>query len=693
LKNENLLNKLSCDVLSGVGKQTAAHLLELRIKTVQDLLFHLPFRYQDRTRLSPIKNSRIGEHVVLQGKITSIVMPKWGRTRLLCRLEDSTGVLFLRFFYISAFMRRELQVGVSLQCFGEVRFGQLGLELIHPEYRRVTPSAPLSLEMTLTPIYHTKDGLSQNKLRQLTDQALAFLEHSDLQELLPQKGIEGYPTLKEALCYVHRPPKNAPVDLLLAGKHLTQKRLGFEELLTHRLSLLGIKKNYQKQPAIPLPFNGTLHNTFLNTLPFALTHAQKNVLDTITKDLSRSFPMLRLIQGDVGSGKTIVAALAILQVVHQGYQAALLAPTELLVEQHFKNFQCWFQSFHINVVMLSRQLQGIKRREILKAIADGEAHIIIGTHAILQKEVTFSKLACIVIDEQHRFGVEQRLTLHEKGVQHTAFPHQLMMTATPIPRTLAMSRYANVDYSVIDELPPGRTPIITRVIPNSRRPEVVLRLKEVSEQGQQIYWVCTLITESETLQCETAMNTVQELQTSLPHLSIAVLHGQMKANEKEAIMSAFKAGDIHILVATTVIEVGVDVPNASLMVIENAERLGLAQLHQLRGRVGRGHHHSHCLLLYQSPLSTLAKERLKVMRETSDGFQIAERDLELRGPGEIMGTKQTGAFEFRVANILQDQDLLPKVEQVATVILNDHPELIPLLIKRWLRENERYHQV
>lgn len=695
-KNHIDLSLLPCQHLNGVGKSISERLYHLDIHHVQDLLFHLPYRYVDKTRIYSLREVIPGEHVVVEGEIEAVITPKIGKTRLLCRINDDTGRLSLRFFYINASQRQTLIVGAKVRCYGEVRLGSQGLEMIHPEYRILSEEFDLPIEENLTPIYPTTDGLSQLMFRKLTQQALDLLiQGGALNDILPPAILKTFtfPTLKEALQFVHRPPTDAPVEMLVEGKHITQKRLVFEELLAHRLSLLNLKQSFQIHSAVSLKNKNNLVNKFLKTLPFELTSAQKRVKEEVESDLNKSHPMLRLVQGDVGSGKTVIAALAILQAVESGYQAAVLAPTELLSEQHFRNFQKWFSALDVYVVMLSGQMKAAPKREALAAIADGRASVVIGTHAIFQKKVEFSKLALFVVDEQHRFGVQQRMQLREKGVIGNYYPHQLVMTATPIPRTLAMSVYADLDYSIIDELPPGRTPVLTTVTSNTRRDEILERIREACNLGRQAYWVCTLIEESELLQCKAAEDTVVELRTALPELNIGLIHGRMSATEKNAMMMAFKQGELHLLVATTVIEVGVDVPNASLMIIENAERLGLAQLHQLRGRVGRGAVASHCLLLYQAPLSRLAKERLGVMRETTDGFKIAQRDLELRGPGEVLGTRQTGDVSLRIADLMRDSDLLPAVQQAADILQSEYPEIVALLIKRWLGTSERYGHV
>lgn len=690
------LNSLSCEHLTGVGKRIAERLQRLGIHQIQDILFHLPMRYQDRTRIHAIRDLVPGDYAVIQGDIVQVALPKGGRTKLLLHFADASGRLQLRFFHAHITQLHSLQKGTKLRCFGEVRLGASGLEMIHPEYQVMLPGMILPVEEKLTPIYPTTEGVSQALLRKLTAQALELLANGGiLQDVIPIEILQkhSFPTLEQALKFVHRPPVEAARDALLAGQHVTQKRLVFEELLAHRLSLLQIKKSFQLQKAISFCDSDKLKNDFLSLLPFQLTKAQQRVAIEIAEDLQKPFPMLRLLQGDVGSGKTVVAALAIVQAVESGFQSVVLAPTELLAEQHFEVFRKWFTAHKIETVFLSGQMKKSERRVTLEKIANHQAHLIVGTHAVFQKEVEFAKLALIVIDEQHRFGVQQRAALREKGMNQDYFPHQLIMTATPIPRTLAMSVYADLDYSIIDELPPGRTPVKTSAVENNRRNDVFQRIREACLNGRQAYWVCTLIEESETLQCKAAENVAHELSSALPELKIGLLHGRMKSAEKESIMQLFKNKKIHLLVATTVIEVGVDVPNASLMVVENAERLGLAQLHQLRGRVGRGSIESYCLLLYQSPLSQLARERLLVMRETNDGFRIAQRDLELRGPGEVLGTRQTGEISLRIANLSRDSELLPAVQEAGDFLQKKYPEKVSMLIQRWIGHRHKYSQV
>ncbi|TAK73568.1 MAG: ATP-dependent DNA helicase RecG [Gammaproteobacteria bacterium] len=689
-------SKTSSFRLRGVGKQIAKHLARLEIHSLEDLLFHLPARYQDRTQIQPIRTLIPGNEVVVEGVIHTVSTPSHGRTKLLCELKDDTGTLYLRFFHVFSFQADTLKPGTRLRCYSEVRLGQKGLEMVHPEFQIITPHRPIPIEHHLTPIYPATEGLSQYMLRKLTSNALAAMQNDpSLREIIPTALLQplSFPALKDALQFVHRPPRDIPIPQLMENQTLPQKRLIFEELLAHRISLLHIKQRFQSQAGVPLLAQEKLSSQLLTQLPFQLTQAQVRVITEIRTDLLRPHPMLRLVQGDVGSGKTIIAVLAMLQAVGNNCQAAMMAPTELLAEQHYRVMKKWLEPLGLTVAFLSSQIKGRERTATLKAIRNGEAQIILGTHALFQEDVQFANLALVVVDEQHRFGVHQRALFRAKGMQADYYPHQLIMTATPIPRTLAMSFYADLDVSIIDELPPGRTPVMTSVIASSRREEVIARIQSACNEGRQVYWVCPLIEESEVLNCQAATQTTEQLQTLLPGIKIGLIHGRMRAEDKEAVMRAFQQGELHLLVATTVIEVGVDVPNASVMVIENAERLGLSQLHQLRGRVGRGEVASYCLLLYQHPLSELAKERLAVMRETTDGFQIAQRDLALRGPGEVLGTKQTGELSFRVADLIRDSEMLPQVHQAAEVILRDHVEVIEPLMERWLGEGKEYGKV
>lgn len=687
------LAQVEVTALKGVGKKLAEKLSKIHIHSIQDLLFHLPLRYTDRTRVTPIAAVQPMSGVVIEGeiKVSDVV---FGRRRsLVCRLQDDTGLITLRFFHFTAAQKQRLVPGARVRCFGEARRGASGLELYHPEYDFLEGDNPLPLESRLTPVYPTTEGITQQRLRNLTEQALELVGSHSLQELIPDDAWKRQPyPLSEALAFLHHPPHDAPIEELLLGTHPYQQRLAFEELLAHHLSMLRVRQKIRAEGAQPLPVPQRLLDSFRHQLGFVLTGAQQRVAAEIAADLSQPYPMLRLVQGDVGSGKTVVAALAALQAVGNGLQAAVMAPTEILAEQHRQSFTQWLEPLGIKVGWLSGRQKVAARREQLAAIASGEAQVIVGTHALFQDEVVFAELGLTIIDEQHRFGVHQRLALRQKA-KDQGRSHQLIMTATPIPRTLAMSAYADLDCSNIDELPPGRTPVTTVAISNERRLEVVERVRAACVDGRQAYWVCTLIEESEALEAQAAEAVAQSLSAALPDIRVGLVHGRLKAADKEQQMQRFKAGEVQLLVATTVIEVGVDVANASLMIIENPERLGLAQLHQLRGRVGRGAAASHCVLLYGSPLSKYSRERLKVMRETNDGFVIAEKDLQLRGPGEVLGTRQTGEVNFRLADLQRDGFLLPRIKEVANHILQAHPAAVDGLIQRWLGSNENYANV
>ena len=688
------LADVSVGELKGVGAALELKLQNLGIRTLQDLLFHLPLRYQDRTRILPMGSLRPGDECVVEGEVKIADVSKGKRRSLLCRIQDGTGMITLRFFHFSAAQKNNLKPGVHIRCFGEVRTGANGLEIVHPEYKRVDSDDLVPVEEHLTPVYPTTEGLHQGRLRALTEQALNYLKNGALQELVPESLRQGwqFPGLDHAVSYLHRPPVDADQHLLLDGLHPAQRRLAFEELLAHHLSLLKLRQKTREKGSPELPGTGELKREFLAQLPFPLTGAQTRVGEEVSVDLAQGFPMLRLVQGDVGSGKTVVAALAAIQSVESGLQAAVMAPTEILAEQHYINFSQWLEPLGVKVAWLAGKLKGKVRKEQLELISSGEARVVVGTHALFQDEVVFSDLGLVVIDEQHRFGVHQRLSLREKGRNGELAPHQLIMTATPIPRTLTMSAYADLDCSIIDELPPGRTPVNTVVIADSRREEVVQRVRNACSDKRQVYWVCTLIEESEALQCQAAEVTEQALKEALPELRIGLIHGRMKPAEKAELMRQFKAAELDLLVATTVIEVGVDVPNASVMIIENPERLGLAQLHQLRGRVGRGSVESYCVLMYQAPLSNQGRQRLSVMRETTDGFRIAEKDLELRGPGEVLGTRQTGVMQFKMADLQRDSDLLDRVKGVASQ-MQQWPDFADSLVERWLGRGEDYGNV
>ncbi|MBN8727785.1 MAG: ATP-dependent DNA helicase RecG [Xanthomonadales bacterium] len=678
--------------MPGVGPAVAAALERLGIRCVQDLWFHLPLRYEDRTRLTPIGALRIGMNCQVEGVVQAVERGFRGRPQLRVVIADGSGALLtLRFFHFSRGQAQQLAAGLRLRCFGEIRHGFHGPEIVHPQYQRLAPGAEVVLEDRLTPVYPTTEGLGQRRLVVLVAHALECLPDDAALEVLPaalRKPL-GLDSLREALLLVHRPPPGADTAALTAGRHPAQQRLAFEELLAHHLSLRRLRQQVRAFAAPALRGDGALRARLLAGLPFALTGAQERVAAEIVADLARPQAMLRLVQGDVGSGKTVVAALAALAAVEAGWQVALAAPTELLAEQHWQLLRSWLEPLGIEPVWLAGKVLGRARERALAAIA-AAAPLTVGTHALMQEGVRFPRLGLAIIDEQHRFGVHQRLSLGEKGRAAGTLPHQLVLTATPIPRTLAMSAYADLDVSVIDELPPGRSAVTTVAIPDTRRAEVIARIRAACADGRQVYWVCTLIEESEQLAAQAAEVVFAELTQALPGCAVGLVHGRLKPAAKQATMDAFKAGALRVLVATTVIEVGVDVPNASLMVIENAERLGLAQLHQLRGRVGRGSTASSCVLLYQAPLSQAARERLKVMRETADGFRIAEKDLELRGPGEVLGTRQTGQLAFRVADLARDADLLPAVQQAADTMLRDHPQEAGRLVGRWIGSAVRY---
>lgn len=677
--------------LKGVGPKMAERLVKLGIYTVQDMLFHLPHRYEDRTRIYAINQLQLHSHVSIEATIETSQITFGKRRMLVCQVNDGTGRLTLRFFNFSAAQKNALSAGKVIRCFGEVRRSRNGLEMTHPEYSLSDSLSEQPSTTTLTPVYPITEGLKQLSIRALSDQAISLLEKYTVEELLPPEYQLSQLSLTEALLTLHRPPNDVDLIALEQGLHPAQQRLVFEELLAQNLSLLKLRQQGQTVKAVALKPNNPLEPQFLAKLAFAPTNAQSRVVAEIKNDLQEPYPMMRLVQGDVGSGKTLVAALSALTAISKGYQVALMAPTEILSEQHGINFTQWFEELGINVAWLGGKTKGKERVATLEKIASGKAQMIVGTHALFQQDVIFNNLVLIIIDEQHRFGVHQRLSLREKGRFGDCYPHQLVMTATPIPRTLAMTAYADLETSVIDELPPGRTPITTVAIADTRREEIIARVKMAcTEQSRQVYWVCTLIDESEVLQCQAAEDTATQLTAALPELSVGLVHGRMKAAEKKAIMDDFKAGKINVLVATTVIEVGVDVPNASLIIIENPERLGLAQLHQLRGRVGRGATASHCVLLYNAPLSVTAKKRLGVLRDSNDGFVIAERDLEIRGPGEVLGTKQTGLAEFKIADLTRDKQTINQVRPIAIKILTEYPSLTDKLIQRWLAGKSDY---
>jgi ATP-dependent DNA helicase RecG len=678
--------------LRGVGPRLSERLRNYGITSVEDLLFHLPLRYQDRTKLTPIGALQDGDEVVIEGEVVMVSTTGGGRRRsLVVKLQDGSGTLTLRFFHFSNAQKNGLQAGMRLRCFGGVRRRpQMQPEMIHPEYRRSEAGAADPVEDRLTPIYPSTEGISQAQWRRLCEQALDLLARNPPEELLPPGS--GRESLRDALAFLHRPPPNADLSALREGRHPTQLRLALEELVAHQLSLRELRSLQRQKAAPACGGDSELLQGFLADLPFTPTGAQTRVIEEIRGDLAAAKPMLRLVQGDVGSGKTLVAAAAALMAIAAGYQVAVMAPTELLAEQHRINFNAWFEKLALTQTWLAGSVKGKKREATLQAIASGEASLVIGTHALFQEGVAFARLGLVIVDEQHRFGVHQRLSLAEKSGGNWR-AHQLIMTATPIPRTLSMVAYADLDCSVIDELPPGRQPVGTVLIDNRRRNEVIERVAHACREGRQVYWVCTLIEDSDALQAQAAESSFAELDQALGDVPVGLVHGRMSPRDKDTVMKAFKAGDYRVLVATTVIEVGVDVPNASLMIIENPERLGLAQLHQLRGRVGRGSEASHCVLLYQSPLGAQSRARLQVMRESNDGFYIAEEDLRQRGPGEVLGTRQTGLLEFRVARLPEHDELLDEAGELAMRLQEEAPSRGHALIRRWTGERQAFASV
>ncbi len=698
LCNSPTLAETPLTELKGVGASMSAKLAALHLHSIQDVLFHLPLRYEDRSRVYPIAGLLPGQRGYICGEVELAPQVKFGKRRsMVLRIADGSGAVTLRFFHFSAAQKAALSVGARLACFGELRRGPGGNEMVHPEYKVLGAQQSVETSDKLTPIYPAGDGVQQRTLRRLVDQSFTLLVKqperlADYLRGVPAAGVQ-LPGLVESLQLVHNPPVTVSVAELLERRHPCQRRLAFEELLAHTLSLQQLRVATRRQPAAALQNGKVLFDQLLAQLGFPLTGAQNRVISELYDDLASGQPTLRLVQGDVGSGKTVVAAAALLAAVASGEQAAMMAPTELLAEQHYLNFCQWLEPLGIRIGWVAGRVKGKQRREMLQELSSGDLQIAIGTHALFQADIEFKSLALVVIDEQHRFGVDQRLALRDKGLAANRMPHQITMTATPIPRTLAMSAYADLDVSVIDELPPGRTPVTTVAISEERRADVTTRVRKACEQGRQAYWVCPLIEDSEALQCQAAETTAAQLTEELSGLRVALIHGRMKAVEKQTIMAAFKNRESDLLVATTVIEVGVDVPNASLMIIENAERLGLSQLHQLRGRVGRGQAESSCVLMYKSPLGRMAKSRLSILRETNDGFRIANRDLELRGPGEVLGTRQTGLVTMRVADLLRDAGLLPEVREVAENLALNQPELAERLVDRWLGSRARYGEV
>ncbi|MFV5215243.1 ATP-dependent DNA helicase RecG [Azonexus caeni] len=655
-------------------------LAKIGLHTEADLLVHLPLRYEDETRVTPIARAFAGEPVQIEVSVADSEIQFKPRRQLVVRAYDESGEITLRFFSFYPNHQAAFSAGSRVRAFGEVRGGFFGLEMVHPRFRKIAEGEPLPSEMT--PIYPSTAGLANSALQKLIGRALA---DGDLSETLPDEIRQRLklPGLARSLHFLHRPPPGTDVDTLHARHHPAWRRVKFDEVLAQQLSLRRAYLARREQGAPVLVAQDDLGARLLDRLPFGLTGAQLRAMAEIAGDLAQPYPMQRLLQGDVGAGKTIVAALAACQAISAGWQAAFMAPTEILAEQHYLKLRDWLEPLGVRVAWLSGSLKSKAKRAQLAATA-ADAQLVVGTHALIQDGVDFARLGLAIVDEQHRFGVAQRLALRKKGSN----PHQLMMSATPIPRTLAMSYYADLDVTVLDELPPGRTPIKTRLVADNRRQDVVGFVKKHVEEGRQAYWVCPLIEESEALQLQTAEETYEQLSADLPGLTVGLVHGRLKADEKQAVMSAFAAGDIDVLVATTVIEVGVDVPNASLMVIEHAERFGLSQLHQLRGRVGRGQYESSCVLIYAGPLGEIARQRLKIIFENTDGFEIARQDLQIRGPGEFVGARQSGVPLLRYADLEMDADLVEMARQIAEEMLTEHPALAEKHLQRWLGARE-----
>ena len=675
--------------ISGLGQKTSDRLNQLGIHTLEHLLFHLPSRYQDKTTITSLSRASVEDEILIEVTIDRIEVIPARQRQLLCYLSDNQNQrVLLRFFHFTQYQKQALIRGETIQCFGEIKIGRQGLEMHHPEYRIISQDQKPLLESTLTPVYPLCAGVSQNKMKQWVNNALDVLKASVIDDYFEKITQSTMPSLKDSLFLLHHPNKNEDLSKIEAFTHISQQRLIIEELAAHQLSLLKIKEARKSKESKNFSIKNALSNKLLSSLEFDLTSAQSRCISQINEDLSTSEPMHRLLQGDVGSGKTIVAVFALLQAAENNFQTAVMAPTEILARQHLQNFSNYLTPLGIQIAFLSGSQNTQERKDNLSLIENGKAKVIIGTHALFQENVYFEDLALVIIDEQHKFGVHQRLSLSKKAI---LTPHQLVMTATPIPRSLTMSAYADLDTSIIDELPPGRQTIETVALSNARRDELITKIKQISKEGRQIYWVCTLIEESEALRAESAEKTFTYLTDNLRELKVVMIHGRLTKSEKEIIMSDFSKGETNLLVATTVIEVGVNVPNASLMIVENAERLGLAQLHQLRGRVGRGSEKSACVLLYQSPLSQTAKERLDILRQSNDGFLIAQKDLELRGPGEILGTQQTGIASMKIADIVRDSYLLKQVGYYSSKMLEAEHTSQNALMTRWIDEEKTHY--
>jgi ATP-dependent DNA helicase RecG len=676
----------SIDKLRGVGPKVSESLEQLGIYNIQDAVFHLPYRYEDRSKITPLGDAPYEEPVLIEGEIVKSTVIFRGRRMLFTEIYDGTGKLTIRMFHFAMAQHKALKQGLKIRCYGTIRHGSTGREMIHPQYQVFLPSDAIEIDQNLTPVYSATTKLKQGRLRKIISGALEYCEKNNLFEEEKETQQEGeFSNLFQALSFIHKPPASIDINILLAGSHPAQRKLIKEELVAHMLCAGILKNELEGRTGPDMPIHSSKEINFFNSLDFNLTGAQKRTWKEIAKDMTGKSPMRRLLQGDVGSGKTLVGALAALHATENEWQTAFMCPTEILAEQHHQTLSEWFDKFGLRVELLTGSTSASKRKKIISDLYNGDIHILVGTHALFQNDIIFDKLGRTVIDEQHRFGVHQRFSMLEKGGSKERSPHQLIMTATPIPRTLAMTVYGSLETSVIDELPPGRMPVITSARPNSMREKVIQRIAEVCKDGQRAYWVCTLIEESEELEAQSAEELYAEISQSLPTINVGLVHGRLKKKEKDNVINAFREGNIQLLVCTTVIEVGVDVPEATLMIIENPERLGLSQLHQLRGRVGRkANSESHCLLLYKDPLTPIAEERIKTMQETNDGFVIAEKDLELRGAGDIYGVRQSGLMDLKIADPIRDADLLESAQIDALEIAKLNPVFAKVLVDRWI---------
>ena len=673
--------------LKGIGEKALIKLNKIGVRSVEDLLFHLPIRYQDKTKITKISSLAEGKKYLIEGIVEKANVIFYKKRMFVVRVSDDTGFMQLRFFYFNKSQMANFSEGRSIRCFGELRFANKIKEMVHPECQFFSQDNIPELEDSLTPVYPITDGLHQYSIRNFIKQSLALLKSNKIlfPEILPKNILDKYNLvdINSALLSIHKPDKNIIYDDLVGSKNINKRRLVFEELLAHQLIFKRIRSYNKTLLSFQLNNDDKPIKKLISKLPFEPTNAQIIVMEEIIKDMQNKTPMMRLVQGDVGSGKTLVALFGALHAISNGYQVAFMAPTEILSEQHFQSIGQMMEDFDINISLLYGGMKAKEKETIIEDIRLGNIDLVIGTHALIQNNIKFFNLALVIIDEQHKFGVHQRMTLTSKGKNSDKYPHQLILTATPIPRTLAMTLYGNLDYSVIDEMPSGRKEIITIAIPENRREEIFEKIIIQCKEGNQVYWVCPLINESEVLECKAAINTYDELSKELKDINIGLIHGRMKLNAKEKVMHDFRDKKISLLVSTTIIEVGLDIPNATVIIIENSERMGLSQLHQLRGRVGRGNKKSTCILVYKPGLSELAKNRIDILRRCSDGFDIAREDLEIRGPGEILGKKQKGDINYKIANITRDYKFLKDTRECSEVVSDKTSEL---LAKRWITE-------